>query len=238
MRYVILLILWILVFFLSHLQHSNLLSGDPGMVGEYIGSVFLGPLLLPVLVAGVLCAFAKKTRNFASFTRGCCWVLGVLLLSTIGNTFRMITPWQYTFENAAISVTIPNRHWNTISSSTNKTIYIRSEDNNIFISAFRLPAGSSVDDSLEELKKMQRENLREQYNEETFQFHDCNAKYFTCKYQDVLITFDGNQKRNISVYLEDTPRSVGIIAALSPDTPEKERQQAMDIILSAKNTLK
>lgn len=57
------------------------------MVGEYIGSVFLGPLLLPVLVSGILCAFTKKTRNFASFTRGCCWVLGVLLLSNIGNMF-------------------------------------------------------------------------------------------------------------------------------------------------------
>ena len=62
MRYVILLILWIITACLSHLQHSNLLSGDPGMVGEYIGSVFLGPLLLPVLVSGILCAFAKKTR--------------------------------------------------------------------------------------------------------------------------------------------------------------------------------
>lgn len=30
------------------------------MVGEYIGSVFLGPLLLPVLVSGILCAFAKN----------------------------------------------------------------------------------------------------------------------------------------------------------------------------------
>ncbi|MCM4344369.1 hypothetical protein MMS52_26840, partial [Escherichia coli] len=52
MRYVILLILWIITVFLSHLQHSNLLTGDPGMVGEYIGSVLLGPLLLPVLVSG------------------------------------------------------------------------------------------------------------------------------------------------------------------------------------------
>ncbi len=40
------------------------------MVGEYIGSVLLGPLLLPVLVSGILCTFTKKTRNFASFTRG------------------------------------------------------------------------------------------------------------------------------------------------------------------------
>lgn len=92
------------------------------MVGEYIGSVFLGPLLLPVLVSGILCAFIKKKRNFASFTRGCCWVLGILLLSKVGNTFRMFTPWQYTFENAAITVTIPNRHWNTVSISTNKTV--------------------------------------------------------------------------------------------------------------------
>lgn len=60
MKYVILLILWIITTFLSHLQHSNLLSGDPGMVGEYIGSVFLGPLLLPVLVSGILCVFIKK----------------------------------------------------------------------------------------------------------------------------------------------------------------------------------
>ena len=161
MRYVILLILWIITACLSHLQHSNLLSGDPGMVGEYIGSVFLGPLLLPVLVSGILCAFAKKTRNFASFTRGCCWVLGILLLSNISNTFRIITPWQYTFENAAISVTVPNRHWNTVSISTDKTIDIRSEDNSVFISAFRLPAGRSADGSLEELKKMQRDNLKD-----------------------------------------------------------------------------
>lgn len=60
MRYVILLILWIITVFLSHLQHSNLLTGDPGMVGEYIGSVLLGPLLLPVLVSGILCTFTKK----------------------------------------------------------------------------------------------------------------------------------------------------------------------------------
>ncbi len=52
---------------------------------------------------------------------------------------------------------------------------------------------------------MQRDNLKDQYNEEIFQFHDCNAKHFTCKYQDVLINFDGQQKRTISVYLEDTP---------------------------------
>ncbi|MCV5404019.1 hypothetical protein OFM88_31170, partial [Escherichia coli] len=83
----------------------------------------------PVLVSGILCAFAKKTRNFASFTRGCCWVLGVLLLSNVGNTFRMFTPWHYTFEKAAISVTIPNRHWNTVSIRTDKTIDITSEDN-------------------------------------------------------------------------------------------------------------
>ena len=196
------------------------------MVGEYIGSVFLGPLLLPVLVSGILCAFAKKTRNFASFTRGCCWVLGILLLSNISNTFRIITPWQYTFENAAISI------------STDKTIDIRSEDNSVFISAFRLPAGRSADGSLEELKKMQRDNLKDQYNEETFQFHDCNAKHFTCKYQDVLINFDGQQKRTISVYLEDTPRAVGIIALMEPDTADKYRQQAMEIMLSAKNTVK
>ncbi|BEC47947.1 hypothetical protein VEE53_34450 [Escherichia coli] len=88
------------------------------MVGEYIGSVLLGPLLLPVLVSGILCTFTKKTRNFASFTRGCCWVLGVLLLSNVGNTFRLFTPWHYTFEKAAISVTVPNRHWNTVSIST------------------------------------------------------------------------------------------------------------------------
>ncbi len=128
------------------------------MVGEYIGSVLLGPLLLPVLVSGILCTFTKKTRNFASFTRGCCWVLGVLLLSNVGNTFRLFTPWHYTFEKAAISVTVPNRHWNTVSISTDKTIDIRSEDNSVFISAFRLPAGRSADDSLEELKKMQRDN--------------------------------------------------------------------------------
>lgn len=30
------------------------------MVGEYIGSVLLGPLLLPVLVSGILCTFTKK----------------------------------------------------------------------------------------------------------------------------------------------------------------------------------
>lgn len=238
MRYVILFILWIITFFLSHLQHSNLLAGDPGMVGEYIGSVFLGPLLLPVLVSGILCAFTKKTRNFASFTRGCGWVLGVLLLSNIGNMFRMFTPWQYTFQNAAISVTVPNRHWNTISISTDKTIDIRSEDNSVFISAFRLPARRSGDDSLEELKKMQRDNLKEQYNEETFQFHDCNASHFTCKYQDVLVNFDGQQKRTISVYLEDTPRAVGFIALMEPDTSEKYRQQAMEIMLSAQNTRK
>lgn len=101
-------------------------------------------------------------------------------------------------------MTVPNRHWNTVSISTDKTIDIRSEDNSVFISAFRLPAGRSADDSLEELKKMQRDNLKDQYNEETFQFHDCNAKHFTCKYQDVLINFDGQQKRTISVYLEDT----------------------------------
>ncbi|WP_430476090.1 hypothetical protein [Escherichia coli] len=203
------------------------------MVGEYIGSVFLGPLLLPVLVSGILCAFIKKTRNFASFTRGCCWVLGILLLSKVGNT-----PWQYTFENAAITVTIPNRHWNTVSISTNETIDIRSEDNSVFISAFRLPAGRSADDPLEALKKKQRDNLKDQYNEEAFQFHDCNAKHFTCKYQDVLINFDGQQKRTISVYLEDTPRAVGIIALMAPDTADKYRQQAMEIMLSAKNAVK
>ncbi|EHL0941557.1 hypothetical protein BOQ69_004116 [Escherichia coli] len=209
------------------------------MVGEYIGSVFLGPLLLPVLVSGILCAFIKKKkRNFASFTRGCCWVLGILLLSKVGNTFRMFTPWQYTFENAAITVTIPNRHWNTVSISTNKTIDIRSEDNSVFISAFRLPAGRSADDPLEALKKKQRDNLKDQYNEEAFQFHDCNAKHFTCKYQDVLINFDGQQKRTISVYLEDTPRAVGIIALMAPDTADKYRQQAMEIMLSAKNAVK
>lgn len=131
--------------------------------------------------------------------------IGNPALSNISNTFRIITPWQYTFENAAISVTVPNRHWNTVSISTDKTIDIRSEDNSVFISAFRLPAGRSADGSLEELKKMQRDNLKDQYNEETFQFHDCNAKHFTCKYQDVLINFDGQQKRTISVYLEDTP---------------------------------
>lgn len=208
------------------------------MVGEYIGSVFLGPLLLPVLVSGILCAFIKKTRNFASFTRGCCWVLGILLLSKVGNTFRMFTPWQYTFENAAITVTIPNRHWNTVSISTNETIDIRSEDNSVFISAFRLPAGRSADDPLEALKKKQRDNLKDQYNEEAFQFHVCNAKHFTCKYQDVLINFDGQQKRTISVYLEDTPRAVGIIALIAPDTADKYRQQAMEIMLSAKNAVK
>lgn len=208
------------------------------MVGEYIGSVFLGPLLLPVLVSGILCAFTKKTRNFASFTRGCGWVLGVLLLSNIGNMFRMFTPWQYTFQNAAISVTVSNRHWNTVSISTDKTIDIRSEDNSVFISAFRLPAGRSGDDSLEELKNMQRDNLKEQYNEETFQFHDCNASHFTCKYQDVLVNFDGQQKRTISVYLEDTPWAVGFIALMEPDTAEKYRQQAMEIMLSAKNAVK
>ncbi|AHA67841.1 Transposase [Shigella dysenteriae 1617] len=92
--------------------------------------------------------------------------------------------------------------------------------------------------SLEELKKMQRDNLKDQYNEEIFQFHDCNAKHFTCKYQDVLINFDGQQKRTISVYLEDTPRAVGIIALMEPDTADKYRQQAMEIMLSAKNTVK
>ncbi|KAA9802904.1 hypothetical protein F7F78_18310 [Escherichia coli] len=73
---------------------------------------------------------------------------------------------------------------------------------------------------------------------QTFQFHDCNAKHFTCKYQDVLINFDGQQKRTISVYLEDTPRAVGIIALMEPDTADKYRQQAMEIMLSAKNTVK
>ena len=150
----------------------------------------------------------------------------------------MFTPWQYTFENAAITVTIPNRHWNTVSISTNKTIDLRSEDNSVFISAFRLPAGRSADDPLEALKKKQRDNLKDQYNEEAFQFHDCNAKHFTCKYQDVLINFDGQQKRTISVYLEDTPRAVGIIALMAPDTADKYRQQAMEIMLSAKNAVK
>lgn len=199
---------------------------------------FWGRYYFPCLCQAFCAHSLKKTRNFASFTRGCCWVLGILLLSNISNTFRIITPWQYTFENAAISVTVPNRHWNTVSISTDKTIDIRSEDNSVFISAFRLPAGRSADGSLEELKKMQRDNLKDQYNEETFQFHDCNAKHFTCKYQDVLINFDGQQKRTISVYLEDTPRAVGIIALMEPDTADKYRQQAMEIMLSAKNTVK
>ncbi|HAJ0502344.1 TPA: hypothetical protein H5388_004702, partial [Escherichia coli] len=118
------------------------------------------------------------------------------------------------------------------------TIDIRSEDNSVFISAFRLPAGRSADDPLEALKKKQRDNLKDQYNEEAFQFHVCNAKHFTCKYQDVLINFDGQQKRTISVYLEDTPRAVGIIALMAPDTADKYRQQAMEIMLSAKNAVK
>ncbi len=70
-----------------------------------------------------------------------------------------------------------------------------------------------------------------------FQFHDCNAKHFTCKYQDVLINFDGREKEPVSAYLKH-PRAVGIIALMEPDTADKYRQQAMEIMLSAKNTVK
>lgn len=34
------------------------------MVGEYIGSVLLGPLLLPVLVSGILCTFTVMTPTY------------------------------------------------------------------------------------------------------------------------------------------------------------------------------
>ncbi len=84
---------------------------------------------------------------------------------------------------------------------------------------------------------MQRDNLKDQYNEETFQFHDCNAETFTCKYQDVLINFDGQQKEP-SVFILKTPQGWGIIALMEPDTADKYRQQAMEIMLSAKNTVK
>lgn len=82
MRYFVLSALWIITVFITHLQYRNLLSGDPGMIGEYIGSVVIGPILLPSIVSGVICAFRKKTRNFASFIRGCCWVLGVIILTS------------------------------------------------------------------------------------------------------------------------------------------------------------
>lgn len=53
----------------------------------------------------------------------------------------------------------------------------------------------------------------------------------------MLINFDGQQKEP-SVFILKTPGAVGIIALMAPDTADKYRQQAMEIMLSAKNAVK
>lgn len=59
MRYIVLSALWIITVFITHLQYRNLLSGDAGMVGEYIGSVVIGPILLPSIVSDLFSTFTK-----------------------------------------------------------------------------------------------------------------------------------------------------------------------------------
>lgn len=237
MRYAVLLILYIANIVAGHIINSNLLSGNAHMQGEYIGAVLLFPTIFPAIISGIICAIAKK-RTSASFIRGCCWVLGVILLSHIGNAFRTFTPWHYTFEDVGISVSVPNGHWKTYTTKANNQTMLITDDSNAAIYAQSVPQTENTSDLIEEITMHQQLMLVAQYNEDAFQFHDCEVKGYTCHYQDVPLKVNNSPKRMISFVLQNKNHAAIIFATISPDFVDKYRDSVVKIILSAKSVEK
>lgn len=237
MRYVVLLILYIANIVIGHILHSNLLSGNADMQGEYIGAVLLFPTIFPAIISGVICAIAKK-RTSASFVRGGCWTLGVTLFSHTGTVLRSAPPWHYTFEDVGISVSVPNRHWKTNTTKTNNLTMLITDDSNATIYARPIPQTENTSDLTEEIIAHQQLMLVAQYNEDAFQFHDCEVKGYTCHYQDVLLKIDDDSKRVISFVLQNKKHAFLMNAYITPDFVNKYRDPAVKIILSAKSVEK
>ncbi len=237
MRYIILFALWIVVICIGHINNASLLSGNAEMLGEYIGAVLIAPILFPMIISGIICAIAKK-RNHASFIRGCCWVMGVILLSNIGNFLRLITPRTYTFNDTGISVSVPGGNWRTHTNKTNHLTMLITQDGNAVIYVQPIPPAENTSDLLYEINFRQQLRFIAQYNEEAFQFHNCDVNSYTCHYQDILMTIEKKKKRMISVILQNESNPVMIIGMVDAESVDKYLEQTMAMMFSAKNTKK
>ncbi|WP_312384719.1 hypothetical protein [Atlantibacter subterraneus] len=234
MKYVLLFILWIVVTLLNHYQNSYLLSGNSVDVSTYIGATLLGPIIFTVIISAIICAITRK-MNATRFIHCSCWILGFMLLIGIGNTLRTPTSWKYTFKATKISVSVPNRLWQSI---YYKDAWIKealmTTDGKASIYSLPVTDSQDIDDVIEDYKDKQRLSLPAQYNEKTFQFHSCEINHFICRYQEIVLSFNNAKKNHITYMLKNKQGAiVAISIAIDSNSTDKYAEEAKRIVLSA-----
>lgn len=238
MKYVLLFILWIVVTLLNHYQNSYLLSGNSVDVSTYIGATLLGPIIFTVIISAIICAITRK-MNVTRFIHCSCWILGIMLLASIGNSLRTPMSWKYTFKATKISVSVPNRLW--------QAVYIKAKYKETWIkealmtmdgkaSIYSLPVTDSqnIDDVIEDYKDKQKLSLPAQYDEKKFQFHSCEINDFTCRYQEIVLSYNNAKKTHITYMLKNKQGAiVAISITIDSNSTDKYAEEAKRIVLSA-----
>lgn len=237
MRYIILFFLFIMVMGVNHLHYNYLLSGDAGMSGEYIGYIFIGPIIFSTIISAIVCLIARK-RNSASFIRGCCWVMGLMLITSAHSLLRAPPSQEYVFSKEKITVTIPNKHWRDYKNDEGKNFLI-THDANAAIMINRWSQKEKGIYSFKELTDTQKETSAfiEKFPDQDLTLKTCEVKGAQCRYQELNLTLQDNQKKRvIYTYLLDSDDFIIITATIAPEFIDSYHDDVIKIINSVHNT--
>lgn len=239
MHNIILAVLYITVIAVNHFRYSFLLSGDTGNIIIYLANVFVNPLALSFIISITICVTVKK-RNSASYIRGTCWFMGMILAINSYYLWQKYADWNYTFTKAKMTITVPNKRW--VSHIIDHEPHLVTLDAHASITILSSTQDERGIHSFDDLALMQRSFFREKYHHEEPPFHPCTVKGFKCAYQDYLDNVqtinDGKVKRTIMMTLLDTTDLIFIIAAIDPEYEQQYREKIMEMMYSVRHAEK
>lgn len=237
MRYIIYAILLVLVAVSKHLEYANLLidaDNNPNNMGEYVGAVFISPLLIPAIVYGIVKLFSKTKK--ISFFRCSNWVLGFSLLGSFSYFLTYSTPKDITFSGPQLTVTVPDHSWKLEVLGQREMLF--STDGRVVINAERHSKEQLGIHHLADIRSYTRSKLGDdRYDENVYQVYQCVAKHFQCGFQSLSTQLEGKQKKEIIyTYLLDKNSVIQINAIFSEEHFEEDYKVFKAILNSAVNS--
>ncbi|WP_194208574.1 hypothetical protein [Superficieibacter sp. 1612_C1] len=230
MRYTIYIILMIITFGLAHLKNARLLidaEHNAGNMGEYIGGVFLAPLLVQAIIYGVAIMFSKTKK--VNFFRCSNWVLGVMLLGNVFSFVNYSLPRHLTLPGAQITVTVPNRGWKIQELKQTKMLV----SGNIHIIAERHSQDELGIHALTDIEQYSRHIFGEKYDKDIYQVYQCKAQNFQCGLQNVAIQLKNQTETQVLyVYLLDKTSVIQLTAIINEDNFAKDYETFKEILNS------
>lgn len=236
MRYVIYFILLIVSFVVGHFKSGislHEMESEPGQFGEYVGGVFLSPLILPTIIFFIVKIFRRHKET--NYIRCSNWVLGIMLLSNISYALTFNTPRYKTLPEAQVTFTVPDRGWKIEEAKSNgrQVKMLFSGNYRIAIYAERHSQAELNIYNLKDIKAFSKKLLGDAYDEDLFQVYECTAKNFRCAFQ--MVSSELHKKEIIYVYLLDKESVIQLTVVINEDNFEKDYAVFKTILDSAVN---